>query len=70
LLVVNGFSNSNSYDGNIERYKTCLITQGFTQVKGGDYNDIFSPIVKLYYICVILVLIVQLDLIISTSIGC
>ncbi len=70
LWVVSGFSNSNSYDGSFERYKICLITQGFTQVKGGDYNDIFSPIVKLYFIFVIIVLVVQLDLIVSTSIGC
>ncbi|RDX96186.1 hypothetical protein CR513_21197, partial [Mucuna pruriens] len=30
--------------GNIERYKTCIITKGLTQKEGIDYKESFSPI--------------------------
>ena len=36
--------NSN---GMIERYKTMLVTKGFTQTYGIDYQETFAPIAKL-----------------------
>jgi hypothetical protein len=37
--------------GNIVCYKACLIAQGFSQVPGVDYFDMFVPIPKLTSIC-------------------
>jgi len=33
------------YDS-LERYKTCLVAKGFHQREGGDFIEIFSPIIK------------------------
>jgi len=31
----------------VERYKACLVAKGFTQTKGLDYHENFTPIAKL-----------------------
>jgi hypothetical protein len=41
-------------DGTIEKYKACLIAQGFTQKFGMDYFDTFSPVTKLSSVHIIL----------------
>ncbi len=34
-------------DGTLDRYKTRFVTKGFTQLKRIDYNETFSPMVKI-----------------------
>jgi len=34
------------YDGSIERYKTRLVTRGFTQQEDIDYSKTFNPVIK------------------------
>lgn len=37
------FSVKRNQDGHVEKYKARLCARGFTQIKGLDYNEIFSP---------------------------
>jgi hypothetical protein len=48
-------------NGSIEKYKACLVAQGFTQKFGIDYFDTFSPIAKLSSFRLILAIAAQND---------
>ena len=45
-----------------EQYNVRLVTKGYVQKKGIDYNEIFSPVVKHMSIQILLVMIAQFDL--------
>ena len=42
-------------DGNIERYKACLVAKGFTQQDGLDFTETFSPVAKMATVKTLLV---------------
>jgi len=41
-------------DGQVQKYKACIVAQGFTQVEGLDYDQTFAPVIKLSTFCTIL----------------
>ena len=48
-------------DRNLQKYKACLVARGFSQMPGMDFNETFSPVVRLETIRTILVLAVAED---------
>ena len=50
------FKKKLNSDGTLERYKAKLVTKRFTQRKGVDYDETFSPIVRMETIRMIVAL--------------
>ena len=48
------FKVKENFDGTINKYKARLVAKGFHQVAGFDFNETFSPVVKLTTIKVVL----------------
>ena len=48
--------------GNTMKYKARLVVKGFQQKEGIDFDEIFSPVVKMMSIRVVLGLVASLDL--------
>jgi len=49
-------------DGQVQKYKACIVAQGFTQVEGLDYDQTFAPVVKLSTFRAILAIAIQQNL--------
>jgi hypothetical protein len=45
-----------SLDGSVERHKALLVSKGFSQVEGIDYNETFPPVAKMNSIHLVLAL--------------
>jgi hypothetical protein len=48
-------------DGTMERYKVRLVIKGYSQKKGEDFFDTYSPVARLTTICVLLSLVASHD---------
>ena len=46
-------------DGKIERYKACLVAQGFSQKYGSDYDETFCPVVGMESVRTLVAMSVQ-----------
>ena len=50
------FKKKTDADGNVTVYKARLVTKGFRQVQGVDYNETFSPVAMLKSVRIMLVI--------------
>jgi hypothetical protein len=61
LLGASGFSPLNTPEGKVERYKACLVTKGYTQTYGIDYDETFAPVAKMNSVRTLISCAVNLD---------
>ncbi len=53
------FKIKHKANGNIFKYKIRVVAKGFTQLPSIDYGEAFSPIIKIYFIPILLALVVH-----------
>ncbi|CAM8918481.1 unnamed protein product [Rhodiola kirilowii] len=57
-------------DGSIERYKARLVAKGFTQEQGLEYNETFTPVVKMIIVRIVQALATSKKLAINSTRYC
>ena len=55
------FKKKTDADGNVTVYKAQLVAKGFRQVQGIDYDETFSPVVKLKSVRIMLAIAAYYD---------
>ena len=55
------FKKKLNAEGKVEKYKSCLVAKGYSQVEGIDFDEIFSPVVKLNSIRFLLSIVSSFD---------
>jgi hypothetical protein len=55
------YKKKKDMDGNVHIYKALLVTKGFRQVQGVDYDETFAPVVMLKSIRIILAIATYFD---------
>lgn len=55
------FKRKLNSDGTVVRFKVRLVVKGYSQVKGFDYTEIFLSVVRVIFIRIFFVIVVQYD---------